>query len=92
MTKATEYVARKRLVAPHEDNTLYDPITTNKMIALLHPLYQPDLASAEFAIFPKLNSQLKGRLYTICLIGFERKASRTHPGSGKNAVQGDYYF
>ena len=38
-----------------------DSLTKNSVTALEHPPYSPDLPSADFYLFPKLKSALKGR-------------------------------
>jgi hypothetical protein len=35
------------------------------MVIIPHPLYSPDLAPHDFALFPKLKMKLKGRLETV---------------------------
>jgi hypothetical protein len=35
------------------------------MVILPHPLYSPDLAHSNFALFPKLKMELKGCLETV---------------------------
>jgi hypothetical protein len=35
------------------------------MVIVPHPLYLPDLALSDFALFPKLKMKLKGRLETV---------------------------
>jgi hypothetical protein len=36
-------------------------VTNNNMVIIPHPPYSPDLASCDFALFPKLKMKLKGR-------------------------------
>ena len=71
-------------------------LAKHNMIALLHPPYSLDLAPADFALFPRLKIQLKGRSFDTlrrssakrrrCLTPFGKWTSRTHSRSGKNAV------
>jgi transposase len=38
-------------------------VTNNNMVIVPHPPYLPDLASYDFALFPKLKMKLKGRRF-----------------------------
>jgi hypothetical protein len=42
-------------------------VTNNNMVIIPHPSYSPDLAHCDFALFPKLKMNLKGRLLKWCL-------------------------
>jgi transposase len=38
-------------------------VTNNNMVIVPHPPYSPDLATCDFALFPKLKMKLKGRRF-----------------------------
>jgi hypothetical protein len=40
-----------------------DFVTNNNIVIVPHPPYSPDLASSDFALFPKLKIKLKGRYF-----------------------------
>ena len=42
---------------------LFDYLETKKVTVLPHPPYSPDLATADFFLFPKLKRMLSGRKY-----------------------------
>jgi hypothetical protein len=42
---------------------LADKVNIGKDTVLDHPLYSPDLAPADYFLFPKVKSHLKGRLF-----------------------------
>jgi hypothetical protein len=67
------------------------------VLSFWHLPYSPDLAPADFFIFPKMKMQLKGcRFHTIAKIQRElqkvmdsyKMTSRPHSSSGRNAVTG----
>jgi histone-lysine N-methyltransferase SETMAR len=54
----------------HDDNALchqallvHEFLANHNMLSLLHPPYSPDLAPADFFLFPKMKMQLKGRRF-----------------------------
>jgi hypothetical protein len=59
---------------PHAPETT-EFVTNNNMVNIPHPSYSPDLASCDFALFPKLKMKLKGwRFETVSHIQRELQA------------------
>ena len=48
----------------------------NKTVIIPHPPYSPDLASADFYLFPKLKTQMKGKCFARIEEIKEESASR----------------
>jgi histone-lysine N-methyltransferase SETMAR len=87
----------------HDDNApchralLVRDLANHNMLSLPHPPYSPDLAPADFFLFPKIKMQLKGRrFHSIADIQREsqkvmdshKMTSRPHSSSGRNTVTG----
>ena len=52
--------------APSHNATIVKQILAQRKVALLdHPPYSPDLAPADYVLFPKEKSNLKGRLFDL---------------------------
>jgi hypothetical protein len=49
-------------------------VTNSNMVVILHPPYSLDLAPCDFALFPKLKMQLKGRRLKVSDIQKELQA------------------
>jgi histone-lysine N-methyltransferase SETMAR len=73
LRRLTENVRRKRpelwcnhnWLVHHDNVPAHTPLkttefVTNNMVIIPHPLYLPDLAPCDFALFPKLKMKLKG--------------------------------
>jgi transposase len=77
------------------------------MLSLLHPPYSPDLAPADFFLFPKMKIQLKGRRFHS-IADIQRESQKVMDSLTQNnfeaafqqwqercdpciAVQGDYF-
>jgi histone-lysine N-methyltransferase SETMAR len=51
-------------IAPsHNATILKQVLAQRKVIVLDHPPYSPDLAPADYFVFPKIKSHFKGRLF-----------------------------
>jgi len=48
---------------PHNPTIVKQFLAQRKVIVLNHPPYSPDLAPADYFLFPKVNSNLKGCLF-----------------------------
>jgi transposase len=48
---------------PHTAYSVQEFLAKNKMAAVPHPLYSPDLAPCDSFLFPKMKIKLKGRRF-----------------------------
>jgi hypothetical protein len=82
--KATGSVAREEMDSPRRQCTRHrallirESLANRNMFSLPHPPYSPDLAPADFFLFPKMKLQLKGRrFHTVAEIQRESQTT-TH--------------
>jgi hypothetical protein len=60
----------------------------NKMVIVPYPQYLPDLATCDFALFPKLKIKLKGGFETLSEI--QRESQAVLDSSKENDFQGAF--
>jgi len=54
--------------APSHNATVVKQFLAQRKVTVLdHPMYSPDLAPADYFLFPKVKSHLKGRLFDSIL-------------------------
>lgn len=51
-------------------------LTDNNLVSLPYPSYSPDLATTQFFLFSKMNTQLKGRVFDRNITTFMPESKR----------------
>jgi histone-lysine N-methyltransferase SETMAR len=91
----------------HQALLVREFLANHNMLSLLHPPYSPDLAPADFFLFPKMKKQLKGRRFHS-VADIQRESQKVMESLTQNdfevtfqqwqehcdwciAVQGDYF-
>jgi histone-lysine N-methyltransferase SETMAR len=82
--RAKNWILHDNNAPCHKALLIREFLANHNMLSLLHPPYSPDLAPADFFLFPKMKTQLKGhRFHTVAEIQCELQTT-THTCDHKN--------
>jgi histone-lysine N-methyltransferase SETMAR len=82
--RAKNWILHNNSVTCHQALLVREFLASHNMLSLPHPLYSPDLAPADFFLFPKMKMQLKVCCFhTVAEI--QRKSQDYHTRDHRNA-------